>query len=70
MDYHTLTRKIEAIDSRLESGVESVSTDGTSTKVTIDGLRAERKRLIEQRAKLHPSTTRRPVASRIDLGGF
>ncbi|QDV44376.1 hypothetical protein Enr13x_42410 [Stieleria neptunia] len=62
--------RLATIDARLASGIESVSTDGTSTKVNLASLRQERERLTKLRDGLVPRRTRRPVASRISLGGF
>ena len=62
-----ILERIAAIDERLKSGIESVTTDGTTTRVNLSELRKERDEL-EKRL-----TTRkmvRPVASRIQLGGF
>ena len=59
--------QLDAIEAKLRSGIESVSSDGTSTKVNLAELRKERDNL---KRLLATFNTRRPVASRIKLGGF
>lgn len=62
-----IRQRIEDIEEILRSGVESVTTDGTSTRVNLDQLRTERNEL---RRKLTTNKAARPVVSRIDLGRF
>jgi hypothetical protein len=62
-----LESQLAKIEARLSSGIESVSSDGTSTKVNLAALRKQRDDL---RRKLKSQKMKRPVASRIDLGGF
>lgn len=62
-----IRQRIEDIEEILRSGVESVTTDGTSTRVNLDELRKERNEL---RRRLTTHNAARPVCSRIDLGGF
>ena len=62
-----IAEAITKIDTILRSGIESVSTDGTSTKVNFEQLRKERDDLKRQ---LATNRMKRPVSSRIYLGGF
>ena len=59
--------QLAEVEAKLRSGIESVSSDGTSTKVNLSELRKERDYL---KRSLAAHNTRRPVASRIELGGF
>lgn len=59
--------RLDEIDEILETGVSSVSVDGTSTTFDLAALRRERQTL---RQKLPEYRARRPRASRINLGGF
>ena len=62
-----LQQQLDAVEAKLRSGIESVTTDGTSTKINLAELRKERDNL---KRLLSDYNTRRPVASRINLGGF
>ena len=62
-----IQKRIDEIEDILRSGVETVNTDGTSTKVNHAELRKERNEL---RRRLTAHKAVRPVASRINLGGF
>ena len=59
--------RLDTIDAQLRSGVQFVSTDGTSTTVNLAELRMERDRLQKTLTTYKAS---RPVTARIDLGGF
>lgn len=58
--------RIKAIDEILESGVESVTTDGTTTRVNHDSLRKERRELRQQ---VVGGANRNPVLTPIKFGG-
>ena len=62
-----LQQQLDAVEAKLRSGIESVTTDGTLTKINLAELRKERDNL---KRLLSDYNTRRPVASRINLGGF
>lgn len=62
-----LQTQLDKIEQKLRSGIESVTTDGTTTKVDLDQLRMERNTLRKQIAS---HKARRPTVARIDLGGF
>lgn len=62
-----LEAKLAKIEARIQSGIKSVTTDGTSTNVDLAALKEEATRL---RRRLNSRKARRPVASRIDLGSF
>lgn len=59
--------RIAELEELLASGVQSVSTDGTSTTFDLSSARQE---LRDLRKQLPGAKNRRPVASRIHLGGF
>lgn len=61
------TTRIAEIDAILRRGATSTAQDGQTVVYDLDALRAERRRL-----ELDDDTvkSRRPVASRIYLGGF
>ena len=62
-----IRERIAELEELLHSGVSSVSADGTSTTFDLDSVRKELRSL---RAQLPEHRTRRPTASRINLGGF
>lgn len=62
-----LQTRIDTIDAKLRAGIESVTSDGTSTKVNLAELRKER---LDLQKQLNSRRLRRPPASRIELGGF
>ena len=62
-----LQQQLDAVEAKLRSGIESVTTDGTSTKINLAELRKERDNL---KRLLSDYNTPRPVPSRINLGGF
>lgn len=59
--------KIRAIDAKIDSGVKTVTVDGTTTTVDLVELRRRRTELERQ---LHAYRSRKPSSARIDLGGF
>lgn len=59
--------ELAAIEAKLSSGVESVTTDGTSTRVNLQALE---RRADDLRRRLDSFKMTRPVASKISLGGF
>lgn len=67
MDEATLKQQLAEIDAKLASGITTVSADGTSTSVDLAALRRERETL---QRRLADYRGRRPVCSRINLGGF
>lgn len=58
---------LAAIEEQLNSGVTSVTVDGTTTVIDLDHLR---KRAADLRAQIDTENARRPLASTIYLGGF
>ena len=62
-----IAAKIATIEATLQAGVDLVTVDGTTTRVNLDELRRERDRLERE---LVDRSSRRPVSSRINLGGF
>ena len=59
--------QLDAIEEKLNSGVTSVTVDGTTTVINHGYLR---KRANDLRKRIAAERGRRPVASSIFLGGF
>jgi hypothetical protein len=64
---YEIKTRIAEIDAKLLAGVQSVTTDGTSTTLNLSELRKERSELEKH---LQSTRRRKPASARIDLGGF
>ncbi len=65
-----LQARLDKIDARIASGVESVSVDGTTTKINIESLRVERDLLERKIERNYRERPRRPRVSTVWLGGL
>jgi hypothetical protein len=61
-----LETKIRTLDSEISAGIESVTTDGTSTKVNLATKKAERDRYLQM---LQSQRSKRPATARINIWG-
>lgn len=61
-----LETKIRTLDSEISAGIESVTTDGTSTKVNLNAKKAERDRYLQM---LQIQRSKRPATARINIWG-
>jgi hypothetical protein len=56
---------IASIDQKLNSGITSVTTDGTTTTVDLNALHKRRRELVNELDNM-----RQPVSMRVDLSKF
>ena len=61
-----LETKIRSLDTEISQAIESVTTDGTSTKVNLNAKKAERDRYLQM---LQSKRSKRPATARINLWG-
>lgn len=61
-----LESKIRSLDTEISQAIESVTTDGTSTKVNLNAKKAERDRYLQM---LQSQRSKRPATARINLWG-
>jgi hypothetical protein len=61
-----LETKIRTLDSEISAAIESVTTDGTSTKVNLNAKKAERDRYLQM---LQSQRSKRPPTARINIWG-
>jgi hypothetical protein len=62
-----LQEELDEIETKLSSGVSSITVDGTTTQINHEYLR---KRANDLRKRIDAEAARRPIASSIYLGGF
>jgi len=60
-----LQSRLDEIERKLRLGVESVTSDGTTTRVNLEALQEERRQL---RRQITASKAKRPTYARIVLG--